>query len=226
MIILKFPSLYNVEDLAPPSSGRAEIIPFPARDGGGALSRAERDGCEPGLVPGEATSATGSAPAGSRGRPSSAKEAQRKNMLAKIHVGLNKLYAALPGFCEDTYRFFLRERWGVDSAAKLDIPQLDEVLHWQAELGFQSSHPHYARRDYRRMGTSALVAKINALLSEKGQKEGCFIGLDYAEGILRNMTKKAKGGPVTDLRLATPAQLRGVIAALTGDARRKGRGVR
>jgi hypothetical protein len=151
------------------------------------------------------------------------KESRRKAMLGKIHLGLERLYAKLPGFTEDTYRYFMRERWGVDTAAKLDIKQLDEILHWMAELGFQGNHPHYGRRDYQRMGTYALAQKINALLAEKRAQEGKpFIGLGYAEGILRNMTK----GEVTDLRLATPKQLRGVVAALTGDARRKGRRTR
>ena len=153
---------------------------------------------------------------------SAKKEAQRKAMLGKIHFGLERLYAKLGGFTEDTYRYFMRERWGVDSAAKLNIKQLDEVLHWMAELGFQGNHPYYARRDYHRMGTTALIGKINALLTEKGKKEGNFVSLEYAEGILRNMTR----GEKTDLRPATPVQLRGVIAALTKDAGRKGRRTR
>jgi hypothetical protein len=48
-----------------PSSGRQE--------GGPGLSRAEGDGCEPGFIPGEATSPTGSVRTGRADRPSSIK---------------------------------------------------------------------------------------------------------------------------------------------------------
>lgn len=153
-------------------------------------------------------------------------EDQRKAMLAKIHIatmgqrGKPGLFKLLEGFDEDVYRYTLGVRWGVDSAAHLDVRQLDEVLAWLAELGFQSNRPFYARRDYRRWGSAALIEKINALLAEKRKKEGGrFLGMDYAEGILKRQTK----GEVDNVYKATPKQLRSVIAALDKDASRKGR---
>ena len=147
-------------------------------------------------------------------------EYQRKAMLAKIHIALGKLQERLEGFDEDVYRYTLGVRWGVDSAAQMDIRQLDEVLAWLAELGFQSNRPFYAKRDYRRWGPAALIEKINALLAEKRNKEGGrFLGMEYAEGILKRQTK----GEVDNVYKATPKQLRAVIAALDKDASRKGR---
>lgn len=147
-------------------------------------------------------------------------EDQRKAMLAKIHIALDKLRSRLPGFNDDVYRFTLRERWGVDSSAKMSRHQLDEVLHWLSELGFMSNRPFYARRDYTRWGEAALIEKINALLAEKGQKEtGTFLGMEYAEGILKRQTR----GEAESVYRATPKQLRAVIAALDKDASRKGR---
>ena len=147
-------------------------------------------------------------------------EDQRKAMLAKIHIALGKLYKLLDGFNEDVYRYTLGVRWGVDSAAQLDVRQLDEVLAWLAELGFQSNRPFYARRDYRRWGPAALIEKINALLAEKRSMEGGrFLGMEYAEGILKRQTR----GEADNIYKATPKQLRAVIAALDKDASRKDR---
>ncbi|MDR0339919.1 MAG: regulatory protein GemA [Desulfovibrio sp.] len=152
-----------------------------------------------------------------KGRAAGRIEDQRKAMLAKIHIALGKLQGRLEGFNEDVYRYTLGVRWGVDSAAQMDIGQLDEVLAWLAELGFQSTRPFYARRDYNR---SALIKKINALLAEKRNKEGgCFLGMEYAEGILKRQTK----GAVDNVYKATRNQLHAVIAALDKDAARKGR---
>ncbi|MCL1939556.1 MAG: regulatory protein GemA [Desulfovibrionaceae bacterium] len=152
-------------------------------------------------------------------------EDQRKAMLAKIHIatggrrGKPGLFKLLEGFNEDVYRYTLGVRWGVDSAADLDVRQLHEVLAWLAELGFQSSRPFYARRDYHRWGPDALIAKINALLADRRKPGEKFIGMEYAEGILKRQTK----GEVDNIYKATPKQLRAVIAALDKDASRKGR---
>jgi hypothetical protein len=129
------------------------------------------------------------------------------------------LFATLAGFSEDVYRFTLRERWGVASSAEMNTAQLDEALSWLAELGFQSNRPFFARRDYNRWGTTALIGKVNALLTVKGLEKGSYVGMEYAEGILKNMTR----GEVDKIYMATPKQLRAVIAALDRDAVRKGR---
>ena len=61
--------------------------------------------------------------------------------------------------------------------------------------------------------------KIEALLAEKGRVEGTHMPWAYAVAVL----KKQSGGVTRCFEHATPEQLRGVIAALTRDARRKGR---
>lgn len=191
---------------APPAPARARILRFPTPARPPAVSAPAVDPAQP---------------------VSDAKIAdQEKAMKAKIHIalrgrrGVPGLFSTLPGFTEDVYRFTLRERWGVDSSAKMSRHQLDEVLHWLSELGFMSNRPLYARRDYTRWGEAALIEKINALLAEKGQKEtGTFLGMEYAEGILKRQTR----GEAESVYRATPKQLRAVIAALDKDASRKGR---
>ncbi|MDR2504184.1 MAG: hypothetical protein LBD82_07390 [Deltaproteobacteria bacterium] len=69
--------------------------------------------------------------------------------------------------------------------------------------------------------TGPLIAKINALLTEKGLKQGRFVGLEYAEGILTRQTSRLPGGAVKSLDQATPRQLAAVIAALDKDGKRK-----
>jgi hypothetical protein len=66
------------------------------------------------------------------------------------------------------------------------------------------------------------MKKIEALLAEKGKVEGKDMPWGYAVGILKRQT----GGRATQFSAATPAELKGVIAALYRDAARKGRRVR
>jgi len=61
------------------------------------------------------------------------------------------------------------------------------------------------------------MKKIEALLSEKGRVEGSYVPWDYAKAILQRQCG------VERLEWASPEQLRGLIAALDKDARRKGR---
>lgn len=199
-------------------------FPVPGKRAGGEQRRVEGNTVLrfPGAQPArqEPPVPPASAPPVRKERSAGQAEDHRKAMLAKIHIALNKLYKRLEGFNDDVYRFTLRERWDVDSAGQMDIRQLDEVLAWLAELGFQSNRPFYARRDYRRWGPPALIEKINALLAEKRSKEGGrFLGMEYAEGILKRQTR----GEVDNIYKATPKQLRAVIAALDKDASRNGR---
>ena len=72
-------------------------------------------------------------------------------------------------------------------------------------------HAPYARDRY--------MKKIEALLAEKGRAEGTHMPWGYAVGILKRLT----GGAVKSLDQADEMLLAKVIAALTYDARRKGR---
>ena len=164
---------------------------------------------------------------------------QRRAMLGKIHIALSELYAraykdqALSGFCEDVYRYKLRDDYGVDSAAKLDNKQLHEILRWLASLGWQArkgrhrrSAPAALTHDTSGMSREARMTKIEAMLAEKGACEGTEMPWGYAVGILKRQTVNTPGGQVNSLDKASPSQLDDVIAALYRDAIRKGREVR
>ena len=163
---------------------------------------------------------------------------QRRAMLAKVHMALPTLYRTLEGFNEDVYRFTLQERWGVDSSAKMTRRQLHELLVWFSELGFKFlKNPRVGRRpskgvrkdapallegDPAFLGRTELMEKIEAMLAEKGRVEGTDVPWGYAVAIL----KRQSGGIIKTFAHASPDDLRGVIAALYRDAKRKGRRVR
>ena len=73
--------------------------------------------------------------------------------------------------------------------------------------------------DNDNLGREPLMKKIEAQLTEKGRAEGTDVPWGYAVAIL----KRQSGGVTRCFEHATPEQLRGVIAALTRDARRNGR---
>ncbi len=135
----------------------------------------------------------------------------QKAMLAKVHIARQRL-----GLTEDDYRNLLWDRFGVESSTNLDMQGLhDLLLHFQ-KLGFAP----VKRRDAENPGgTDAQMRKIEALLAEKGRVEGTDVPWGYAVSIL----KKQTGGRVAVFKDADAVDLRGVIAALIRDAKRKGR---
>jgi hypothetical protein len=161
-----------------------------------------------------------------RRRENSVREEQRKAMLAKVHMAVKDL-EKLDGWSEDVYRYGLQERFGVDSAKHLTRGELHQTLLWLSSLGWRA-RPGRHRRDAPRalagedlahLDRAALLAKIEAQLAEKGRAEGTDVPWGYAVAIL----KRQSGGVTRRLDHATPDQLRGLIAALWKDARRKGR---
>ncbi len=138
---------------------------------------------------------------------------RRQGMLAKIHIAKKQL-----GLSDPDYRAMLDGRYGVDSAGKLDIKQLDDLLRFLSRRGFtaparrRGDRAAPAQRDFDR---SALMGKIEALLAETANVQGRYVPWDYALAIL-----KRQGGP-EKLEWATPRQLQGVIAALGKNLRRK-----
>lgn len=160
---------------------------------------------------------------------------RRNAMLGKIHMALAALYARartdpeLSGFCEDIYRYKLRDEFGMDSARNLNNAQLHAVLLWLESLGWRP------RRGKRRSAPKALsdggtrqarMEKIEAMLAEKGRVEGTDMPWGYAVAILKRQTANEPGGPVTSLDKARLSHLDDVIAALYRDAKRRGRRVR
>lgn len=164
------------------------------------------------------------APAG-RKRGTEAAE-QRKALLAKIHIAKTQL-----GMKDAEYLTLLDSYYGVESACVLGLTELKGlVLVMQKEYGFKPSKGHARRGATRKktipatleqddLGRKPLMGKIEAMLAEKGRAEGTDVPWGYAVAIL----KRQSGGVTRCFEHATPEQLRGVIAALTRDARRNGR---
>lgn len=143
-----------------------------------------------------------------------ARDARRRE-LAKIHLAKKQL-----GLDDATYRAILHETAGVESAAKLDGPGRRAVLAHLERCGFKPKRgkPHPGQ-PHNLLSTSRgpLLRKIEALLADKGKREERYVPWSYALGIL-----KRQGGP-EKIEWASPEQLQAVIAALSSDARRKGR---
>lgn len=166
-------------------------------------------------------------PAPVRRRRGSLKSEQRKALLAKIHVAKKQL-----GLKEKEYRALLDGHFGAASAAHLEMTDLKRLVLVMQEYGFKPSKGHARRgvsrkreipatlsNDDANLGREALMRKIEAQLAEKGRAEGTDVPWAYAVGIL----KRQSGGVTRCFEHATPEQLRNVIAALTYDAKRKGR---
>lgn len=153
------------------------------------------------------------------------RDEQRKALLAKIHVAKKQL-----GLTEEEYRALLDGHFGAASAADLGLTDLKRLVLVMADYGFKPSKGHARRGATRKktipatleqddLGREPLMKKIEAQLAEKGRAEGTDMPWGYAVAIL----KRQSGGVTRCFEHATPEQLRGVIAALTRDARRNGR---
>ena len=159
-----------------------------------------------------------------RGTPASE---NRSALLAKVHLGKKQL-----GMSDEQWCALLADRWDVESSGALDARRLSELVIHLVSLGAVFTrgsararkgracrkdipaaleHAPYARDRY--------MKKIEALLAEKGRAEGTHMPWGYAVGILKRLT----GGAVKSLDQADEMLLAKVIAALTYDARRKGR---
>ena len=156
-------------------------------------------------------------------------EEMRKALLAKIHVAKKQL-----GLTDAEYRAMLEGNFGVISAAHLDAEGLQRMVFELRAYGFRPRRGHARRGESRKrtvpatlakddtgQGRKKLMQKIEAQLAEKGRVEGTDMPWAYAVSIL----KKQSGGVTRSLDQATPEQLRGVITALSRDARRHGRQV-
>ena len=134
------------------------------------------------------------------------------------------------GLTEEEYRALLDGHFGAASAADLGLTDLKRLVLVLAGYGFKPSKGHARRGATRKktipatleqddLGREPLMKKIEAQLAEKGRAEGTDVPWGYAVAIL----KRQSGGVTRCFEHATPEQLRGVIAALTRDARRNGR---
>ncbi|MCQ4861142.1 regulatory protein GemA [Desulfovibrio desulfuricans] len=152
----------------------------------------------------------------------------RKALLAKVHIAKTQL-----GMTDDEYATLLESYYNVSSAGVLDLAGLKGLVLVMREYGFKPTKGSAKRKATRKKNIPAtlqsgaddpldrrpLMEKIEALLTEKGRVEGTHVPWGYAVAVL----KKQSGGVTRCFEHATAEQLRGVIAALTRDARRKGR---
>lgn len=127
----------------------------------------------------------------------------RRSMLAKVHIAKKDL-----ALDDDTYRLMLDNLFGVESSAKLSLKQLDELLGHMTSRGFVAAKKGDAKPSKSAQSGKPIIAKIGALLTELGQREGRHVPWSYAVGIL----KRQSG--VMRLEWAKPDQLRAVVAAL------------
>lgn len=144
-----------------------------------------------------------------RNAPPSHTPQDTKKALAMVHLAKKDLRLD-----DDMYRNLLKDRFGVGSAKDLTPAQLGLLLDQFRQLGFKPSKKPAEVKKGR--NTGRLLAKIEALLAAKGQDEGRFVPLSYAEGLLKKMTGVEK------LEWATPEDLRKVVAALSVHNRRHG----
>lgn len=164
-------------------------------------------------------------------KPASLPVENRRAELAKIHVAKKQL-----AMDDETYRTMLMSQFGVESARDLSGPQRKSCILYMQRLGFEGKRgkaspqrtgerrkhrdvPLTLEKDDSGLGRDVYMRKIEAQLAEKGRAEGTKVPWGYAVAIL----KKQSGGVTKCFEHATVEQLRGVIAALTYDASRKGR---
>ncbi|PKN07511.1 MAG: regulatory protein GemA [Deltaproteobacteria bacterium HGW-Deltaproteobacteria-8] len=138
------------------------------------------------------------------------KTESRRSLLAKVHIAAKAL-----GLDDETYRDMLEALTGKRSAGKLTDKQLVLVVAALRAKGWNDEDPRPARPNRNKPapratpGCQPLLSKIGALLADSGRPWA------YAAGMAQRMYQ------VERLEWAKPEQLRGIIAALVKDARRR-----
>lgn len=150
-------------------------------------------------------------------------EARRKRGVQAIQAARRAL-----GLDEDTYRAMLaRLAGGKTSSTQLTLREQAKVLDHLRRAG--AVNPRQARRDAQRAGgpdgrrargtptdaKAALVAKLNALLTELERVTGEPHSLDYADAICR------RNGWAERIDFCSPEHLRAVVGAVARTLRAK-----
>ena len=192
------------------------------------FSDAARAKYEPVAIAGNTALVLPVAPKNTTGKQQSKANDPLKYMRIKVQIAKTALLRTLPGFDDDVYRAILQENYGASSSKDLDRFQLHSLLlhfaslGWEKKAGKQRKGAPKALNSDTVLNREALLAKIEAQLTEKGRAEGTEVPWAYAIGIL----KRQSGGVTKSLDQADRKQLEGVIAALWRDAKRHGRLVR
>ena len=132
----------------------------------------------------------------------------RRVKIAQIHVAKKQL-----DMDEDSYRDMLERVAGVRSAIHLDLSGIRAVLDEFRRLGFQPSYKGAKRRTTPAPDREAMVGKVKAQLAAAGRQDA------YADGISQRAFQ------VERFEWLKPEQLYRLIAMLSKDAARHGRGV-
>ena len=121
----------------------------------------------------------------------------RRRELAQIHIGR----AAL-GWCEDDYRYHLRQVTGADSAAELDAAGRRRMLDHMAACGWSP------KRTFKPFGQPEKIRWLWRKLAETGAVH------DASNHALLAFVGRTTGTGVADVRFLPPAQASTVIEAL------------
>lgn len=132
----------------------------------------------------------------------------KKKLIARVKIAQKQL-----GMEDATYRELLHNSFRVESCTKLNTKQLAQLLGQLIALGFKPSYKKPENKSFPQK-----LAKIEALLAEKGKAENRVIPWSYALAILHRQNNGCG-----DFTTASGQALDGVIAALVRDARRKNR---
>lgn len=161
-------------------------------------------------------------------KPAGGHDAGRKRLIRNVQMAKRRCMELLPGFDDEAYRAILNEHYGAGSSTELKGRELTGLLLYlqslplkSADKGTGNTAPALLYTDERGLNRCSLMKKIQALLADKGRAEGTFVSWNYALGILKRMT----GGVVSEWDVATPGDLKNLIAALAYDAGRNGRNV-
>lgn len=135
---------------------------------------------------------------------------RRKSLIAKAHIARDQL-----GMDEATYRAVLRRMTGKTSAADCSVPELAALMNEFLRLGFS---PAFGKRpvaaSHPEKISAAQLAKIEALLAEKGHRQGSSVHWAYADALALRLCG------VTKVQWLRADQAAKVIAALEYDRRR------
>jgi len=131
------------------------------------------------------------------GKRKVAPDPQRNGLLAKIHIAAKDL-----GFDDVTYRDLLAGRYGVESAADLEVPLLEDLVEYFQQLGWKAKKGRSRKPDARSQ-IDALRQKARRIAAD----------MENGEKRLRGLCEKICG--VEDLQWCHDAgKLRRLMAAL------------
>lgn len=122
--------------------------------------------------------------------------------MAKIHIAKKDL-----GMSDDDYRAVLEIKFGQDSASRLTIPQLSQLVDHFVALGWEAGSKGKPKRPAS--GRAPLLSKIEAYLAEQRRPWA------YADAMAKHMFGTER------IAWCEPNELSKIVAALEYDARRR-----